>query len=68
VSTPRERDLAEAKARHEAKQKEQREAVGRQVRAGLSDAEVARVLRMGKETVTRLREELRLPKNTGRRE
>ncbi|SEL11201.1 hypothetical protein SAMN05444354_1046 [Stigmatella aurantiaca] len=68
MSTPKELDLAEATARHEAKLEEQRKAVRRQVRAGLSDPEIARVLRMGKATVTKLRTELGLPKNSGRRE
>ncbi|SEM74721.1 hypothetical protein SAMN05444354_12270 [Stigmatella aurantiaca] len=68
MSTPKEKDLAEAKDRHSAKQEEQRKAVRRQVRAGLSDAAIARVLRMGKATVKQLRTELGLPKNSGRRE
>ncbi|SEU36899.1 hypothetical protein [Stigmatella erecta] len=68
MSTPKEKDLAEAKDRHSAKQEEQRKAVRRQVRAGLSDSAVAKVLRMSRERVTAIRTDLGLPRNTGRRE
>jgi DNA-binding transcriptional regulator YiaG len=68
VSTPKEKDLAEAKAHQAAKEAEQRKAVRRQVRAGLADSAVAKVLHMSRKRVTELREELGLPRNPGGRE